>query len=222
MEWSESVFDGRRREMVEGLRRSGIMNARVLEAFLEVRRHLFFPESEREHAYDDAAWPIGHGQTISQPYTVAYMTSLLADRVPSGKVLEVGTGSGYQSAILDAMGYRVFTIERVAALYSEALGRFRRFALPVAAKLGDGSEGWPEEAPFNAVLVTAAAPKEPEALLRQLSDNGCLVIPLGGMDVQQMTVITRRGEVFLKERYHEFAFVPLIGREGWEEEQEQS
>ncbi|TCD47994.1 protein-L-isoaspartate(D-aspartate) O-methyltransferase [Chlorobium sp. N1] len=218
MEWSESVFDGLRREMVEGLRRSGISNQRVLEAFLEVRRHLFFPEGDRDHAYDNLAWPIGHGQTISQPYTVAYMTSLLAERVPSGRVLEIGTGSGYQSAILDAMGYRVYTVERVPELYRLALRRFRQFGLPVEARLGDGSLGWEDEAPFEGVIVTAAAPKEPEALLRQLSDGGCLVIPLGSLAVQQMTLITRRGEAFERERYHEFAFVPLIGREGWKEE----
>lgn len=218
MECSESVYDARRRQMVEGLRRSGISNARVLEAFLDVRRHLFFPEGEREHAYDDLAWPIGHGQTISQPYTVAYMTSLLAERSASGRVLEIGTGSGYQSAILDAMGYRVYTVERVPELYRLALRRFRQFGLPVEARLGDGSTGWEEEAPFEAAIVTAAAPKEPEALLRQLKDGGCLVIPLGGRAVQQMTVFTRHGEAFERERYSEFAFVPLIGREGWKEE----
>ncbi|MCE1273201.1 MAG: protein-L-isoaspartate(D-aspartate) O-methyltransferase [Chlorobiales bacterium] len=206
-----------RSEMVEQLKLYGIREPRVLEAFREVRRHLFVDEHSRPYAYDDCAWPIGFGQTISQPYTVAYMTSLLIERRPSGKVLEIGTGSGYQAAILDAMGYEVFTIERVEGLYDMAGKTLDELGLPVRRRLGDGTLGWPEEAPFDGIIVTAAAPHEPATLMEQLADGGVIVIPLGDLASQQMTVITRVGDRFRREFFHSFAFVPLCGREGWPE-----
>jgi protein-L-isoaspartate(D-aspartate) O-methyltransferase len=204
-----------RQEMVVELERYGIRNARVLDAFLRVRRHLFVDTQSRPYAYSDNAMPIGFGQTISQPYTVAYMTSLLAERVPSGKVLEIGTGSGYQAAILAKLGYRVYTIERIAGLYSAAGRVLEALDLPVHRRLGDGTLGWPEEAPFDGIIVTAAAPHEPHTLMRQLADGGVLIVPVGDLSSQQMTVIRRRGDRFEHEIFHSFAFVPLCGREGW-------
>jgi protein-L-isoaspartate(D-aspartate) O-methyltransferase len=204
-----------RRKMVAQLELYGIGNASVLDAFRKVRRHLFVEEESRPYAYSDNAMPIGFGQTISQPYTVACMTSLLVERCTSGKVLEIGTGSGYQAAILDALGYRVFTIERIAGLY-EAAGRvLDELALFVHRRLGDGTLGWPEEAPFDGIIVTAAAPHEPHTLMNQLVDGGVLVVPLGDLGSQQMTVIRRRGERFEHELFQNFSFVPLCGREGW-------
>ncbi len=209
-----------RQEMVADLELYGIRNARVLDAFRKVRRHLFVDEESRPYAYSDGAMSIGFGQTISQPYTVAYMTSLLVERRPSGKVLEIGTGSGYQAAILDALGYQVFTIERIEGLYETAGRVFDALELPVQRRLGDGTLGWPEEAPFDGIIVTAAAPREPRSLMSQLADGGVLVVPLGDLSSQQMTVIRRRGERFEHEQFHDFAFVPLFGREGWESNNE--
>ena len=209
-----------RQEMVAELELYGIRGARVLDAFRTVRRHLFVEDESRPLAYSDSAMPIGFGQTISQPYTVAYMTSLLVERRPSGKVLEIGTGSGYQAAILDALGYEVFTIERIAGLYEMAGQVLDALELPVQRRLGDGTLGWPEEAPFDGIIVTAAAPHAPRTLMSQLADGGVLVVPLGDLASQQMTVIRRRGEEFEREIFHSFAFVPLCGREGWENNNE--
>ncbi len=203
--------------MVAQLKFYGITNPTVLEAFMRVERHRFVDESTRLFAYDDSALSIGYGQTISQPYTVAYMTSLLYDRRPKGKVLEIGTGSGYQAAILHALGYRVFTVERVAALYGMASRTFAELGIPIVCRLADGTLGWPEEAPFDGIIITAAAPHEPLTLMEQLADGGVLVVPLGDLASQQMTVITRVGERFERELFHSFAFVPLCGREGWPE-----
>ena len=206
-----------RREMVEQLKSYGIGNPRVLEVFGTVRRELFVDEARRPYAYDDCAWPIGYGQTISQPYTVAYMTSLLFERRPAGKVLEIGTGSGYQAAILDALGYRVFTIERIAGLFEMAGRALESLDIPVERRLGDGTLGWPEEAPFDGIVITAAAPHAPQPLLDQLADGGVMVAPIGDLAFQQMTVIRRIGQRFEHEVFHGFAFVPLCGREGWPE-----
>lgn len=206
-----------RREMVEQLKFYGITNLRVLDAFMTVKRHLFVDEQSRPYAYDDCAWPIGYGQTISQPFTVAFMTSLLVERRPSGRVLEIGTGSGYQSAILDALGYQVFTIERVPGLFEMAGRALDELGVPVARRLGDGTLGWPEEAPFDGIIVTAAAPDQPSTLLSQLADGGVMVVPVGDLASQEMTVIRRVGSRFEHEVFQRFAFVPLCGREGWPE-----
>ncbi|MEC9487802.1 MAG: protein-L-isoaspartate(D-aspartate) O-methyltransferase [Prosthecochloris sp.] len=219
MTYEEGTCTERRHAMVNQLRRYGIADERVLRAFDTVPRHRFFPVSERAFAYDDAAFPIGSGQTISQPFTVAYMTAILAQRCPSGKVLEIGTGSGYQAAILDAMGYRVYTIERIEELYRRSGEVFEELGLPVQRRLGDGSLGWPEEAPFDGIVVTAAAPDVPHTLAGQLGDGGCMIIPLGGIDGQRMTVVTRKGDEFVRQSYEVFAFVPLIGREGWRDDE---
>ncbi len=217
MKESEKQFDLRRREMVETLKRYGISNRRVLDAFQEVPRHLFFDAGAMDAAYNDGAYPVGFGQTISQPYTVAFMTTLLVERCPSGKVLEIGTGSGYQAAILDALGYSVFSVERIVALYERAQKRFSRLGLHIACRFGDGTLGWMDEAPFDGIVVTAGAPKAPETLLQQLAENGCMIIPIGGSLSQQMTVIRREGNDFTSERFEHFVFVPLVGMEGWDD-----
>ena len=215
MKGSQKVQDVRRREMVETLKQYGIVNSRVLDAFREVQRHLFFDVDAADLAYNDGAYPIGFGQTISQPYTVAFMTTLLFERVPSGKVLEIGTGSGYQAAILDALGYSVYTIERISELYERAVKLFSRLGLNIVSRFGDGTLGWVDEVPFDGIVVTAGAPQEPELLKHQLAEHGSMVIPVGNADSQQMTVITRCGDTFRREAFQQFCFVPLVGREGW-------
>jgi protein-L-isoaspartate(D-aspartate) O-methyltransferase len=145
------------------------------------------------------------------------MTTLLVERCPSGKVLEIGTGSGFQAAILHELGYRVFTIERIEGLYERAGRVLDSLGLPVSRKLGDGTLGWPEEAPFDGIIVTAAAPHEPRTLMGQLRDGGVMIIPIGDLGSQEMTVIRRRGDRFEHEVFHSFAFVPLYGSEGWTE-----
>lgn len=213
----DRVYRDRRQEMVEQLRRYGINNSRVLEAFLAVERHLFFDPESRDYAYDDCAFPIGCGQTISQPFTVAYMTSMLVERCPAGKILEVGTGSGYQAAILDYMGYSVYTIERIPELLKRSSEVFSVLGLKIHQRLGDGTLGWSDHAPYKGIIVTAGAPEPPSSLLEQLADNGVMVIPIGGSAGQRMTVVTRSGGRLERESFHAFAFVPLIGREGWGE-----
>ena len=215
MKKSGQLLELRRREMVETLKRYGIADLRVLAAFLEVPRHLFFDAAAQDLAYNDRAYPIGYGQTISQPYTVAYMTTLLVERCSSGKVLEIGTGSGYQAAILDVLGYSVFTVERVAKLYERTGALFKKLGLHISCRFGDGSLGWMDEAPFDGMMITAGAPKEPESLMDQLAPDGCMVLPIGDFCSQQMTVISRSGNDFRKEVFQQFSFVPLVGKEGW-------
>ena len=218
MKKSEQLLELRRRDMVEKLKAYGIADRRVLDAFLEVPRHLFFDSEALELAYNDAAYPIGFGQTISQPYTVAYMTTLLVERCSSGKVLEIGTGSGYQAAILDALGYSVFTVERIFELYEKAEKLFSRLGLNITCRFGDGTLGWIDEAPFDGIIITAASPGEPQTLLDQLAHNGCMVIPIGDSCSQQMTVICRLDNDFRKEVFQQFSFVPLVGKEGWNDD----
>ena len=215
MKKSGQLLELRRREMVETLKRYGIADRRVLAAFLEGPRHLFFDAAAQDLAYNDRAYPIGYGQTISQPYTVAYMTTLLVERCSSGKVLEIGTGSGYQAAILDVLGYSVFTVERVAKLYERTGALFKKLGLHISCRFGDGSLGWMDEAPFDGMMITAGAPKEPESLMDQLAPDGCMVLPIGDFCSQQMTVISRSGNDFRKEVFQQFSFVPLVGKEGW-------
>ena len=209
------IYTERRYEMVEQLKRYGITNTRVLKAFLSVERHLFFDHENREAAYEDCAFSIGSGQTISQPYTVAYMTSMLVERCSSGKVLEIGTGSGYQAAILDYMGYSVYTVERIPELFRRSSAVFGALGLKIHQLFGDGTLGWKDEAPFNGIIVTAGAPDPPPTLLEQLAEDGVMIIPIGGCTGQRMTVITRNEDGLRHEEFHAFAFVPLIGKEGW-------
>lgn len=196
----------------------GIKDVRVLEAMRRVPRHLFVDSSTQHSAYDDMALPIGQGQTISQPYMVAVMTELL-ELHGDERVLEIGTGSGYQAAVLSELSKEVYTIERIASLAEEAGERFLALSYDnIHIKVGDGSLGWPEEAAYDRIIITAASPKIPEPLLEQLSIGGILVIPVGSRFSQQLLKI-KKNEYGLSEEYHTpCVFVPLIGEYGWKRE----
>lgn len=201
-----------RRRMVEAIRRKGITDERVLHAMNKVPRHLFgFESAFLERAYEDNAFPIGEGQTISQPFTVAYQTHLLCVQ-PGHKVLEIGTGSGYQAAILYEMGARVFTIERVRALYLRVKERLLRLGYGnIRCFYGDGFDGLPAYAPFDRILITAAAPEVPDKLLRQLRKGGMLVVPVGKGSLQIMRRCTYLSESEIKEElFDAFRFVPML------------
>ena len=184
----------------------GVRDPRVLEAMRKVPREAFVPEDLRARAWEDGPLPIGEGQTISQPYIVALMTEA-AGAGPGCRVLEVGTGSGYQAAVLAAAGAEVWTVERLPSLAAEARGRLEGLGGHVHVRVGDGKEGWPEEAPFDAIVVTAAAAAVPEALLAQLKDGGRLVIPLGPKGDQRLLRIFRDGR---EESLGAVRFVPLV------------
>ncbi len=196
------------REQIEG---RGIRDARVLAAMRWVPRHLFVPPAVAREAYGDHPLPIGHGQTISQPYIVAFMTEAVGLK-GGERVLEVGTGSGYQAAVLARMTAEVYTIEIVEPLGVEARDRLARFGYRgVEVRIGDGYAGWPEAAPFDAIVVTAAAPRVPEPLKAQLKDGGRLVIPVGD-ETQELMVLTRRGDTFEERRVLPVRFVPMTGK----------
>lgn len=207
-------FDDEIQEMITLLRDRGITDERLLKAMATVPRHLFVPEPFQNRAYDDCALPIGMNQTISQPYTVAFMTQALGVK-PGDKILEVGTGSGYQAAVLAEMGARVFTIERHIELLTRARKLLEKLGYRVASKLGDGTLGWSDFAPYNGIIVTAAAPDVPDPLLKQVADGGKIVIPVGDLDMQNLLVVTRNGEQFDRKEVFGFKFVPLIGKMGW-------
>jgi protein-L-isoaspartate(D-aspartate) O-methyltransferase len=207
-------IDAERGEMIELLRQRGINDVRLLSAMLNVDRREFVEDAFLNRAYEDSALPIGNSQTISQPYTVAFMTQVLGLK-EGDKVLEIGTGSGYQAAILAEMGARVFTIERHMKLLNDAQKSFDKAGYSIASKCGDGTIGWKEFAPYNGILVTAGAPDVPQPLLDQLAEGGTLVIPIGDMDVQNLHVITRRNGAFDSQIVPSFKFVPLIGKLGW-------
>ncbi|MEK7671777.1 MAG: protein-L-isoaspartate(D-aspartate) O-methyltransferase [Bacteroidota bacterium] len=207
-------FDDDIQEMIALLKDRGITDARILRSMSTVKRHLFVPEPFTNRAYDDSALPIGKQQTISQPYTVAFMTQVLGVKA-GDKILEVGTGSGYQAAVLAEMGAKVFTIERHIELLSSARKIIDRLGYRIASKAGDGTVGWNEFAPFNGIIVTAGAPDVPQPLLKQLDDGGKLVIPVGDLETQNLLVVTRNGERFERKEIYGFKFVPLIGKMGW-------
>jgi len=209
----------KREEMVRyHLERRGISDPRVLEAFRSIPREKFVPEARRNRAYDDCALPIGEGQTISQPYIVALMTQQL--KVEAGlKVLEIGTGSGYQTAILAKIGAEIFTVEMSKSLTNLARQRLENLGLAdqVKFKVGDGTRGWEEEAPFDRIIVTAAAPKIPLPLEEQLADGGRMVIPVGSRRSQTMTVVIKKGPGnFERHKNISCVFVPLVGVFGWD------
>lgn len=200
--------------MIALLKDRGITDARLLRSMATVKRHVFVPEPFTSRAYEDSALPIGCMQTISQPYTVAFMTQALG--VNEGdRVLEIGTGSGYQAAILAEMGAKVFTIERHMELLKAARNVLEKLGYRVASKAGDGTVGWSEFAPFNGIIVTAGAPDVPQPLLQQLADGGKLVIPVGDLDIQNLLVVTRNGDRYDRREVCGFKFVPLIGKMGW-------
>lgn len=198
--------------MAQGLKQKGITDENVLHAFASVPRHLFaFDSALIGRAYDDNAFPIAEGQTISQPFTVAYQTQML--EVKKGeKILEIGTGSGYQAAILDELGARVFTIERVKKLFDLTKSLLPQLGYPtVKCFYGDGFQGLPAFAPFDKILVTAAAPFVPDDLLKQLKTGGILVIPVGEGDTQLMKRFTKISESEIKEEvFDAFRFVPML------------
>jgi len=209
-----SRFDDEIEEMLALLMDRGISDARLLRAMSVVKRHLFVSEPFKNRAYEDSALPIGDQQTISQPYTVAFMTQALGVK-PDDKILEVGTGSGYQAAILTEMGVKVFTIERHADLLASARKLFDTLGYRIASKVGDGTIGWHEFSPFDGIIVTAGAPDVPQPLLKQLADGGKLVIPVGDLEIQNLLVVTRLGGQFETKEIQGFKFVPLIGKMGW-------
>lgn len=204
-----------RNRLVEQLREMGIQSESVLEAVKGIPRHIFVDEALSSRAYDNTALPIGHNQTISQPYIVARMTEALFESGNLDRVLEIGTGCGYQSVVLSRFAKRVYTIERIDALLSKARERF--YALKcrnIRAKYGDGTLGWPEYAPYDGILVTAAPAGVPQLLLEQLSVNGRLIIPVGKSGEQELLLITRTEEGFTEKRLDWVSFVPMINGVG--------
>lgn len=211
------MYENERKELTEKLSQHGIYDPYVLSAMNKVERHKFVPQALHHHSYKDVALPIGYGQTISQPYTVAYMTQSL-ELKPDCRVLEIGTGSGYQAAILFEMGMRVYTIERQFEIYLNAQKLFDELAVRVHTKFGDGTIGWEEFAPYDGIIVTAGSPSIPGSLKKQLSIGGKLVIPVGSKASQILKIVTKTDEdKFDVKDIPEFIFVPLIGREGWDD-----
>jgi protein-L-isoaspartate(D-aspartate) O-methyltransferase len=199
------------------LRSRAIRDERVLDAFLRVPRHLFVEPAMQGAAYGDYALPIGHGQTISQPYMVALMTEALRPQ-PEDRILEIGTGSGYQAAILATLVRTVFTVERIAPLAQRAQKILAGASITnVVQRVGDGTVGWKQFAPFDGIVVTAGAPKMPDSLREQLAMGARLVIPIGAGSQQVLRIIERRADGFREEESCLCSFVPLIGREGWQE-----
>ena len=200
---------GLRIQLANALAEKGIQDKAVLEAVKAVPRHLFMESSFEQYAYQDKPFPIGAGQTISQPYTVAFQTELLGVTV-GDKVLEIGTASGYQAAILCQMGVKVFSVERIKELFDHSSELLKRLGYNLTQKYGDGYKGMPAYAPFKGIVVTAGAPFVPKALMEQLAVGGCLVIPVGE-DSQVMTRITRLSEKkYKKEEKGFFRFVPML------------
>jgi protein-L-isoaspartate(D-aspartate) O-methyltransferase len=213
---SSTNYEKEREQMVESqLALRGIKDKRVLNAMRQVPRHLFVPTDTRGLAYCDGPLPIGHGQTISQPYIVALMTELL-ELTGQEKVLELGTGSGYQAAILSRLVRRVYSMERHAALAEQAKKVLARLGYDnVVIGVGDGTLGWPEHSPYEAIIVTAAAPDIPQPLTEQLADGGRLVAPVGSRWSQVLVKVKRQGETLVRKHLTAVAFVPLVGKHGW-------
>ena len=201
--------------MISLLKDRGITDSRLLRAMTTIDRHIFVPEPFTSRSYEDCALPIGKGQTISQPYTVAFMTQALGLK-EGDKILEIGTGSGYQAVVLAAMGAHVFTIERNPDLHATARKLVDRLGYRIATKCGDGTVGWTEFSPFNGIMVTAGAPNIPQPLLKQLAEGGKIVIPVGDLENQTLVVVTRHGDQFERREIEGFNFVPLIGKMGWD------
>jgi protein-L-isoaspartate(D-aspartate) O-methyltransferase len=210
-------YERQRSQMVNRqILRRGLKDPRLLAAFESIPRHLFVPERYHDAAYDDGPLPIGHSQTISQPYIVALMTALLG-LDGDERVLEIGTGSGYQAAILARMAAEVHTVEYVPVLAAQADKLLKQLGLDnVHVHVGDGSLGWPENAPYAGILVAAAAPEAPRALLQQLEDGGRLILPVGGRGTQNLEVWERKGDEFHSKIETAVAFVPLRGEQGWD------
>lgn len=200
-----------RERLIERLYEEGLSNPRVLEVIRRTPRHLFVDEALAHRAYEDTALPIGHNQTISQPYMVGRMTELLLAAGPLDKVLEIGTGSGYQTSVLAQLVERVFSVERIQALQERAKERLQELNLRnVVFRWGDGWEGWNALGPYNGIIVTAAAAEVPQALLDQLAPGGRLVIPVGAGAEQQLLLIVREEQGFTRHVLDDVRFVPLL------------
>jgi len=209
-------YRGARRRLVSLLQDQGVRDLSVLHAIDEVPRHIFVPTAVRHRAYEDSALPIGSGQTISQPSIHARYLELLA-LTGKERVLEIGTGSGYQTALLAKLASQVFTIERLGPLLERAKDVLQQVGVRnVSFMLGDGTFGWPEFAPYDAILVGAGAPEIPPAYIEQLADGGRLLIPLGGRDEQMLHLFTRKGDTLEKKDIAPVRFVPLVGKHSWE------
>lgn len=200
-----------RDRLILRLKEQGIQHPDVLAVMKALPRHLFVDEALASRAYEDTALPIGHGQTISQPFIVARMTEILLEGIPKKKVLEVGTGSGYQTAVLSRLVERVFSVERISPLQNQARERFYQLKFNnIRLKHSDGSWGWEENAPYDGIIVTCAPEKIPEELLKQLAPGGRLVIPVGGSAEQSLRVIDRNGNTFEETELDAVSFVPLL------------
>lgn len=198
-------------ELIDILKSKGVKNLCVLEAIRSTPRHLFVEDAFKLHAYLDVALPTTQGQTISQPYIVARMTELLIDDAQPQKILEVGTGSGYQAAVLAHIVPQIYTIERIKTLYDAANQRFKQLDLTnIHTRLADGSDGWPQAAPFDGIIVTAATSEVPAALLTQLAEGGRMVIPIGDSNGQVLSLIERHGGQFKTQLFDPVIFVPLL------------
>ncbi|MBS3765020.1 protein-L-isoaspartate(D-aspartate) O-methyltransferase [Candidatus Bipolaricaulota bacterium] len=203
------------RMVEEQLKKRGINDDRLLDAFRANPRHLFVPEDQKSRAYDDRPLPIGEGQTISQPYIVALMTDLLAVE-QDDRVLEIGTGSGYQAAILATLAKTAYTVEKKGKLQERAKRIHRNLGLEnIEYRTGDGTKGWKEQAPFEKIIGTGSVPEVPDSLINQLKDQGRLVIPAGARRQQRIVLGIKEGERIRKEKKSYCSFLPLVGDEGW-------
>ena len=211
----DRLFSRRRAKLVEEIRNKGIKDQRVLDAIGKIPRHNLIVTALHNRAYEDTALPIGLGQTISQPYTVAAQSELL--NVQKGeKILEIGTGSGYQAMVLCELGAKLYSVERHQKLYERAKEALKKHSYKAMLKQGDGTLGWTAYAPYDGIIVTAGAPVVPDDLRQQLSVGGRLIIPVGDNKKQTMLRITRISEEdFNQEEFDNFKFVPLIGEKGW-------
>jgi protein-L-isoaspartate(D-aspartate) O-methyltransferase len=212
----EPEYRGARLRLIEDLRAKGIRDLAVLRAFERVPRHQFVPSGIRHRAYDDAPLPIGNGQTISQPFIHAHYLELL-ELKGTEKVLEIGTGTGYQTALLAQLVPQVFSIERIAALSAQARVNLEKLGIKnVSLLVGDGTLGWSAYAPFDAILVSAGSPSVPKPLLDQLADGGRMLIPEGDLETQHLMIYKRQGERIARREVAPVRFVPLMGSHGWE------
>lgn len=214
-EWGNASMEARQGMVAVQLRRRGVKDERVLEAMSRIPREEFVPPELQAHAYEDEPLPIGGGQTISQPYMVAVMTAALQLKA-SDKVLEIGTGCGYQAAILSALSKEVYSVEIRPDLAHSATERLARLGfVNVHVHCGDGSEGWPEFAPYDAIVIAAATPLLPEPLLQQLAEEGRLVAPVGDPSHQNLVCVRKQANAISYEWHEGCRFVPLVGRFGW-------
>ena len=204
------------KKMIKRLRESGITNELVLEAMAKIPREKFVPQGMEHQAYDEKALPIGFGQTISHPYTVAFMTQTLQIK-PGDRVLEIGTGSGYQCAVLCALGCHLFSVEIVHTLADRARKMMKYLNYICAIKSGDGSIGWPQYAPYDKIIVTAGAPVPPARLLEQLNPGGRMIIPVGTFEEQDLYLYIRTEKGIQEFVLEKFKFVPMRGKEGWKQ-----